>query len=163
MMDYAGLQVPVLQSEKKERKEKCPDLASGHHRIMEPRKWGTRDDGFKQGQFRGVLLDTQTLVVQLRGGAMPLANCWSCGRWYGNQEEEARARRENSALLVLCRIRPANLLPPLTARHVWALGEGRGLQNPADSDHSQQGARCGPWDLRRVTRQWLEWAVAPWA
>lgn len=43
-----------------ERKgKKCPDLASGHHRIMEPRKWGTRDDGFKQGQFRGVLLDSQ--------------------------------------------------------------------------------------------------------
>lgn len=61
-----------------------------------------------------------------------------------------------------------HLLPSLTARHVWALGEGRGLQKlsrtqPTATTHSRARAVGGPWDLRRVTRQWLEWAVAPWA
>lgn len=61
-----------------------------------------------------------------------------------------------------------HLLPSLTARHVWAMGEGRGLQKlsrtqPTATTHSRARAVGGPWDLRRVTRQWLEWAVAPWA
>lgn len=44
---------------------------------MEPHKnRGTRDDGFKQGQFRGVNLDTQSEICQLRGGGWVAS--WRC-------------------------------------------------------------------------------------
>lgn len=75
----------------------------------------------------------------------------------------ARARRENSALLVLCRIRSAlccHPSPPDTFGP-WARG-GACRTQPAATTHSRARAVGGPWDLRRVTRQWLEWAVAPW-
>lgn len=33
----------------KRKKKECPNLASGHHRIMDAAQWDARDDGFKQG------------------------------------------------------------------------------------------------------------------
>lgn len=147
-MDYTGLHKCQF-CRAKEREKKCPDLASGHHRIMEPRKWGTRDDGFKQGQFRGVLLDSQHSSSSCAG-----VRC----RWrivgVVAVDMEIKKKRRTPGEKIPPFLYSAASGPPFAAvpHRPTRLGLGRGEgpaeveQNPANSDHSQQGARCG-WAL----------------
>jgi len=93
-----------------------------------PRKWGSREDGFKQGQFRGVNLDTRFEFVQQRGSDMPLAGrvakLWSVLIRKKGKKGKLRRNFRGWDTYRWPPATPPGNLPGATARNVWRLPLG---------------------------------------
>lgn len=165
MMDYAGLQVPVLQSEKKERERK-------NVRILLQviiASWSRANGALVMMVLSKGNLEEFFSIHKHSSSSCAGVRCrWRIVGVVAVDMEIKRKRRAPGEKIppflysaasgppICCHPSPPDTFGP------WARG-GACRTQPTATTHSRARAVGGPWDLRRVTRQWLEWAVAPWA